>query len=135
MGTMIPILSVYDENGNRIPIPAIKGKDGADGKNGADGLGIASIEQTTKSADDDGVNIITVTLTDGSVHTFEVQNGSKGSQGTAGKNGSTPVKGTDYFTDIEKYEFGRSVIAALTTEVWTFTLEDGSTVNKSVVLG
>ena len=52
--------------------------------------------QTTKSTEDDGVNIITVTLTDGSVHTFEVQNGSRGSNGADGK---TPQRGTDYWTD------------------------------------
>ena len=38
----------------------------------------------TPSTEDDGINIMTITLTDGSVHIFEVQNGSKGSKGDAG---------------------------------------------------
>ncbi len=49
---------------------------------GEDGVGIASIVQTTKSTEDDGVNVITVTLTDGNTATFEVENGSKGKDGT-----------------------------------------------------
>lgn len=47
----------------------------------ADGVGVASIEQTTTSAEDGGLNIITVTMTDGTVSTFTAQNGSKGSSG------------------------------------------------------
>lgn len=70
------------------------GGDGAGGGTGSDGVGIASIVQTTKSNEDDGVNIITITLTDGSVHTFEVQNGSKGSQGNPGTNGTDGVSAT-----------------------------------------
>ena len=33
----IPILSVRDDRGNIIPIPAIQGRDGVDGKDGKDG--------------------------------------------------------------------------------------------------
>lgn len=33
----IPILSVRDDQGNIIPIPAIQGRDGVDGKDGKDG--------------------------------------------------------------------------------------------------
>ena len=63
---------------------------GEDGQQGNDGVGIESIEQTTKSHEDDGVNVITVKLTDGKTSTFNVENGSKGStgaQGPAGQNG------------------------------------------------
>ena len=49
-----------------------------DPKIGKDGVGIAKIEQTTKSTDDGGVNIITVTLTNGVKETFEIKNGSGG---------------------------------------------------------
>lgn len=62
---------------------------------GGNGVGIASVVQTTTSTADDGNNVITVTLTDGTKSTFTVQNGSKG---------STPVKGTDYFTAADKAE-------------------------------
>lgn len=64
------------------------GKDGSNGSDGSDGVGIKSVKQTTTSTDDDGNNIITVTLTDGTTSAFTVQNGSKGSTGAAGKDGS-----------------------------------------------
>lgn len=62
---------------------------------GGTGTGIASVTQTTTSTADGGVNIITVTLSDGTTSTFRVRNGSKG---------STPVKGTDYWTEEDKAE-------------------------------
>lgn len=63
---------------------------------GGSGVGVQSIEQTTTSTEDGGENIITVTLTDGTISTFSVWNGSQGSPGT---NGDTPVRGEDYWTD------------------------------------
>lgn len=53
------------------------------------GAGIKSIEQTSTSSEDGGVNTITVTLTDGETSTFEVRNGSKGSQGIPGEKGES----------------------------------------------
>lgn len=45
------------------------------------------------------------------------------------------LKGADYvLTETDKQEIVQKVIAAQKTETWTFTLEDGSTVNKTVVL-
>ena len=38
-------------------------------------------------------------------------------QTIAGKDGKTPVKGTEYFTDADKAEMVKSVLAALPT--WT----------------
>lgn len=84
----------------------IDGKDGLDGRNGIDGVGIKSVVQTTKSPADDGDNVITVTLTDGTKSTFRVQNGSKGSKGDTGAKGDdgyTPVKGKDYFDGKDGY--------------------------------
>ena len=46
------------------------------------GAGVRSIEQTQTSTEDNGVNIVTIYLTDGTSKTFEVRNGSKGSAGT-----------------------------------------------------
>lgn len=54
------------------------------GESGADGIGIASVTQTSTSTEDNGDNIVTVTLTNGTTYTFTVQNGSKGSQGDPG---------------------------------------------------
>lgn len=73
------------------------------GTPGKDGVGIVSVVQTTTSTADNGENIITVTLTDGSANQFSVRNGSKG---------STPVKGTDYWTETDKAEIVSSVLAA-----------------------
>lgn len=70
------------------------GGGGGTGTDGEDGIGIASIVQTQKSADDDGINVLTIMLTDGSTHTFEVQNGSRGSDGQDGKDGSNGKDGT-----------------------------------------
>lgn len=86
-----------DENGN-VEIPA---------GSGDAGVGIKSVAQTTTSTADDGNNVITVTLTDGTKSTFKVQNGSKGSAG------KTPAKGTDYWTEADKAEMVSDVIAAL----------------------
>lgn len=71
------------------------GGGGGTGADGEDGIGIAGIVQTTKSTEDDGVNVLTITLTDESTHTFEVQNGSKGSQGAPGKDGQDGAPGKD----------------------------------------
>ena len=48
---------------------------------GANGVGIQSVEQTTTSTEDRGVNVVTVTKTDGTTSALEVRNGSKGSAG------------------------------------------------------
>jgi len=44
-------------------------------------------------------------------------------------------KGEDYvLTEADKQEVATKTIEKLPTETWTFTLEDGSAVNKTVVL-
>ena len=60
---------------------------GTGGGQGEPGVGISSVIQTTTSTDDGGSNVITVTKTDGTTHTFEVKNGSKGPQGDKGEKG------------------------------------------------
>lgn len=72
------------------------GKDGADGSpgaDGADGVGIESVVQTTTSTEDGGTNIVTVTKTDGTTSTFQVKNGSKGSDGVPGADGKDGADG------------------------------------------
>ena len=49
---------------------------------GSNGVGIVNVEQTTTSAENGGVNIITVTLSNGTEKTFEVRNGTGGSGGS-----------------------------------------------------
>lgn len=51
------------------------------------GIGIESLEQTTISTDDSGINIWTATLTDGSTYQFEVRNGQRGADGAPGEKG------------------------------------------------
>lgn len=122
------------------------GTKGDKGDTGSQGVSITSVKQTTTSTADAGNNVITVSLSNGTTSTFNVKNGSKGSQGEKGETGAkgdkgdtgaagkTPVKGTDYYTAADKTEMKNSVIASLNTETWTFTLKDGSTVSKKVVL-
>ena len=62
---------------------------------GTSAAGIASIKQTTVSDEDGGTNVITINLTDGTSHSFQMKNGSKG---------SSPVRGVDYWTDEDKAE-------------------------------
>lgn len=68
-----------------------KGADGNGGSGtggtGADSVGIRSVQQTTASTEDEGINVITVTKTDGTSSTFEIRNGSKGSKGDPGAKG------------------------------------------------
>ena len=95
----VTTITITDKNG--VHTATINdGQDGSGGGEGGggsgeDGIGIASIVQTTKSTEDDGVNVLTITLTDGSTHTFEVQNGSKGSQGDPGQDGTPGKDGED----------------------------------------
>ena len=57
------------------------------GSDGTDGVGISSITQTTTASEDEGENVWTCVLTDGTTSTFVVKNGSKGSQGDQGPQG------------------------------------------------
>lgn len=54
--------------------------------------------------------------------------------GKQGKDGYSPVRGVDYFTEADKTEMVQAVKESLSSETWTFTLEDGSTVEKKVLL-
>lgn len=70
-----------------------QGPQGEQGPKGEDGVGIASVVQTTTSSADGGSNVMTVTLSDGKTSTFTVKNGSKGSQGEKGDKGDTGAEG------------------------------------------
>lgn len=60
-------------------------------------VGVQSVKQTSKSFDSGGVNTITVTLTNGRTSTFEV------------RNGLSPEKGVDYWTEEDKAEIINSI--------------------------
>lgn len=92
VGRPLATIEVCDiEGGYKIIVTDPSGKQELNIMNG---IGIASIEQTMASTEDDGNNVLTVTFTNGQTATFTVQNGSKGSKGDDGK---TPKKGVDYF--------------------------------------
>ena len=45
------------------------------------------------------------------------------------------IRGEDYvLTEADKQEIATKVVGELSTETWTFTLEDGSKATKTVVL-
>lgn len=99
-----------------------------EGGSGKDGVGIESIKQTTKSTEDDGTNIITATLTNGTKSTFEIQNGSKGSKGDKGDKGDTGI-------GIQSVEQTTISSEPGGTNVVTLTLTDGSKKTFSVKNG
>lgn len=55
-------------------------------------LNIASISYSQSTADD-GYNVATITQNDGTVHQWQIKNGSKGSTGATGATGATGPKG------------------------------------------
>lgn len=57
------------------------------GGGGAAGVGIQSIVQTSTSTESGGENVITVTLTDGTIERFSIRNGARGQQGDKGDAG------------------------------------------------
>ena len=94
-------------NGVWQTVPAIKGTDGKPGTNGKPGVDgfspIAKVETITNGA--------TITITDkNGTTTATILNGAKGDPGT---NGTTPVKGVDYYTDVDKQEMVQLVLAAI----------------------
>ena len=88
----------------------LKGDKGDTGSNGSNGVGIKSVVQTTTSSIDGGSNVITVTKTDDTTSTFTIKNGREGSDG---KDGYTPIKGVDYYTEADKAEIVAAVIESL----------------------
>ena len=98
--------------------------------------GVSSIEQTTTSEEDGGINIVTSTLTDGTKTTFEIRNGKRGSKGDKGDKGDgASVTSENIKTALGYTPADPSSILTITKETWTFTLEDGSTVTKQVHIG
>ena len=60
--------------------------------------------------------------------------GLPGPQGQPGSDGKAPVYGVDYFTQADKQQIVDSVKSSFAYETWSFTLEDGSVVNKQVLV-
>jgi len=94
VGQVIAVKSV-GENGKPIEFEAVNQSGGGSGSgtDGKDGVGIDSVIQTTTSTEDGGVNVVTVTKTDGEKSTFEVRNGSRGQKGDKGEQGTQGERG------------------------------------------
>lgn len=102
------ILKIRDADGNVQEILALKGDKGEKGDKGDRGA--------------DG----TMTFEDLTEEQKESLKGDKGEKG---------ADGTDYvLTEADKQEIATMAVEKLSSETWTFTLEDGSTVTKTVVL-
>ncbi|MBE6685780.1 MAG: SGNH/GDSL hydrolase family protein [Ruminococcaceae bacterium] len=78
-------LTLHFTNGTSHTTPSIRGESGATGAKGSDGISVRSVKQTITSNEDDGENVITVTLSNGQTATFTVKNGKTGGVGDTGK--------------------------------------------------
>lgn len=126
-------LTLSFDDGTSYTTPSIRGatgspgKDGAagtPGQDGAAGVGIASIEQTTTSTADDGNNVFTVTLTNGTSAAFTVQNGSRGSAGADGAAGKDGASVTVKSVSESSVDGGSNVVTF--SDGKTLTVKNGS---------
>lgn len=65
------------------------------------GVGVEGVEQTIESTEENGVNEVTLILTDSTRHSFNV------------RNGKTPVRGTDYWTEEDKQAIINDILGVL----------------------
>lgn len=124
------------ENLNAIQDELIRVGNGLDngsfkGEPGEDGVGIATIQQTTTSTADGGSNIITVTTTDGATYRFTVRNGSKGSTGATGSPGANGSDGADGITPV----FSIGTVTTLSAGSNATASITGTTTNPVLNLG
>ena len=97
------------------------------GGGGADGVGVASIEQTVTSTEDGGINEVTQTLTDGTTAVFQIRNGSRGSQGVQGERGEKGDAGEDWIpTQQELASIAQSAAALVDVPTKTSDLQNDS---------
>ena len=93
---------------------------------GRRGNGIASVEQTVESQENDGVNVVTITDDDGHVVSVNIKNGAKGEKGDKGDQGDSAVYNPD---DPEAPDFemanttGQSTTKAMTQKAVTDAID------------
>lgn len=95
-------LTITDKDGT-------KNVDVMDGGKGDSGRGIKTITRTSGDGTAGTTDTYTITYTDNTTSAFAVYNGKDGT------NGTTPVKGTDYWTAADKSAMVSDVLAALPT--------------------
>ena len=132
-GNVVAIINVIEstESGGENKVSFSNGatitiRNGYDGTNGSDGVGISSIDFLSKNG---YVDTYRITYTNGATKYYNVTNGKNGTDGKSAY--QYAVDGG--YTGTEA-EFTSKMAQAFTTENWTFSLEDGSTVTKKVVL-
>lgn len=142
---MVGFLNMYSEAaGGYIPWPVIKGEDGRGirsfGYDGERDLWIVvytdgtseSIQGPTLESGAAVSPLVEFTAIDGGYRLSITD--AEGIKTADLLHGKTPVKGTDYFTEADKQELVAAVKNSLTAETWTFELENGTTVEKVVLL-
>lgn len=98
----------------------IPGIQGIQGPQGIPGNGVAKVEQTTESHISEGVNIWTLTETNGTSNTFNVRNGEKGDKGDTG-NGIVSIEKTGTSGNVDTY-----TITYDNGDTDTFTVTNGN---------
>jgi len=98
----------------------IPGIQGVKGDTGATGNGVAKVEQTTESHVSEGVNVWTLTETNGTTNDFNVRNGEKGDKGDTG-NGITKTEKTSTSGNVDTY-----TITYDNGDTDTFTVTNGN---------
>ena len=71
----------------------LQGETGPQGEKGDRGVGIASAKQSVISNADGGINVVTITLEDGTASNVRIRNGSKGATGATGPQGPQGLQG------------------------------------------
>lgn len=122
-GNLSGRLQVYDKEGGLTSLQNVLQLiySEAIGEQGEPGVGVAKVEQTVASTADNGENVITVTLTDGSTATFTVRNGSRGSTGAKGDPGADGKDGVG----VAKVEQIATSTADSGVNVFRITLTNG----------
>ena len=123
---MMPVFA--DENTVRLEIESLRGPRGVQGERGPQGIagakgergvGITKVLRTAGDGSPGTSDEYTTYYDDGAMSIHYVYNGKDGADGAqgpagpAGVSGSTPVRGTDYWTEADKAEIVNDVLAAL----------------------
>ena len=95
---------------------------------------IVSINRTSGNGSAGSTDTYTITYTDGTTSTFTVYNGTNGTNGTNGKTAYESAKSGGYTGTEANFNTTLNNVTKYSTETWTFTLEDDSTVTKKVVI-
>lgn len=65
------------------------------------GVSISDIDQTVEAIEENGINIIVMTLSDGTEETVRI------------RNGKTPIRGVDYWTDADRTEIINDILSSI----------------------